>query len=387
MRLVILILFFVSGIAGAQQVRLSVQNTGAFARREVVSIPWDVLAGSFDKAVAPDIRIWKSPSGEPAALQWIDENGDGKWEELLFLAEVPAASKTQYTVGVRNDLDPPALPGSASGRFVPERYDDFAWENDRVAFRAYGPAGQQKALNGVSGATLSSGIDLWLKKVPYNIIDAWYAGHVKSPGFYHTDRGEGYDPYHVGSSRGTGGTGIRVGDRLGVSQNFTSWRILAKGPLRFVFELGYAPYGTSETAETKRVTLDYGSNFNRFDIRMSHKTDGFFTGISLHDGQGEIHMDDVRGLYGHWETIDGKSVGEGIVIDPGIVETAFPIPGDLPDEKQLIVEMRPSDRFRFYAGFAWEGSGQVSDAESWWDMLRRQAEIIRNPLLLQIEPQ
>ena len=28
----------------------------------------------------------------------------------------------------------------ARGRFVPERRDDFAWENDRIAFRVYGPA-------------------------------------------------------------------------------------------------------------------------------------------------------------------------------------------------------------------------------------------------------
>ena len=27
----------------------------------------------------------------------------------------------------------------AFGRFVPEREDDFAWENDKVAFRVYGP--------------------------------------------------------------------------------------------------------------------------------------------------------------------------------------------------------------------------------------------------------
>ena len=30
--------------------------------------------------------------------------------------------------------------GATYARFVPEREDDFAWENDLVAFRAYGPA-------------------------------------------------------------------------------------------------------------------------------------------------------------------------------------------------------------------------------------------------------
>ena len=36
-------------------------------------------------------------------------------------------------------------------RFVPERSDDFAWENDKIAFRAYGPA--------LSASAENSGID------------------------------------------------------------------------------------------------------------------------------------------------------------------------------------------------------------------------------------
>lgn len=33
-----------------------------------------------------------------------------------------------------------AADGFAACRFVPERMDDFAFENDKVAFRIYGPA-------------------------------------------------------------------------------------------------------------------------------------------------------------------------------------------------------------------------------------------------------
>jgi len=44
-------------------------------------------------------------------------------------------------------------------RFVPERADDFAWENDQIAFRAYGPAARNKPEN--------SGFDCWLKRVDY----------------------------------------------------------------------------------------------------------------------------------------------------------------------------------------------------------------------------
>ena len=44
-------------------------------------------------------------------------------------------------------------------RFVPERKDDFAWENDLIAFRAYGPA--------LRYFPEDSGFDAWPKRVPW----------------------------------------------------------------------------------------------------------------------------------------------------------------------------------------------------------------------------
>ncbi|QBG48089.1 DUF4861 domain-containing protein [Verrucomicrobia bacterium S94] len=44
-------------------------------------------------------------------------------------------------------------------RYVPERADDFVWENDKAAFRMYGPT----FLKGKE----DSGIDCWLKRVDY----------------------------------------------------------------------------------------------------------------------------------------------------------------------------------------------------------------------------
>ena len=44
---------------------------------------------------------------------------------------------------------------------MPERLDDFAWENDLVAFRAYG-----SAIRRTKGPE-DSGIDCWLKRVRY----------------------------------------------------------------------------------------------------------------------------------------------------------------------------------------------------------------------------
>ena len=59
-----------------------------------------------------------------------------------------------------------AQDGFAAARFVPERKDDFAFENDKVAFRIYGPTLRDSKEN--------SGVDCWVKRVDYPIIDKWY---------------------------------------------------------------------------------------------------------------------------------------------------------------------------------------------------------------------
>ena len=48
------------------------------------------------------------------------------------------------------------------GRFVPERKDDFAWENEYAAFRMYGPA--------LKPENPSNGVDLWLKTSPELVV-------------------------------------------------------------------------------------------------------------------------------------------------------------------------------------------------------------------------
>lgn len=134
-------------------------------------------------------------------------------------------------------------------------------KNNKFAFRTFGSTAQKIIEDNIPGRTLSSGIDLWLKKVNYSIIDKWYAGNVKKSGYYHIDHGEGYDPCHVGESRGTGGIGVWEVDTLHTSKNFIAYRTIAIGPLRTVFELDYELWSEYGIKETKRISLDLGSNF------------------------------------------------------------------------------------------------------------------------------
>jgi len=173
---------------------------------------------------------------QPVLSQLIDSDGDDAPDELVFQTDLAAKESKTFTVeaGAR-----PALKADdfrVYGRFVRERHDDFAWENDRVAHRMYGPDLEIWKKEPLT----SSGIDVWVKRTKRLVVNEWYLTDD-----YHRDNGDGADFYSVSKSRGCGGVAIFAGDKPAVSRNFVSSRVLANGPIRLIFELGYAPFETS----------------------------------------------------------------------------------------------------------------------------------------------
>ena len=365
---------------------ISVSNDLDFDRNEIVSFDAKNLLDKFEKAAIDYILITDS-TGKTIRHQWLDYDKDGTPEEFLFMAKVAAHKTSHYKIISDSSFAMPEKEAVAYSRFVPERTDDYAWENDKVAFRTYGPTGQKEALEGVEGSTLSSGIDIWLKRTNKSIINKWYAEHVKNPGYYHTDHGEGYDPYHVGNSRGLGGLGVFENDSLYVSQNFVEYKTIASGPLKTIFELSYAPWDPYNVKETKRISLALGSHFSKFEISIEAE-DGipnYATGITLHNNQGEYEIDKEEGWIMHWERIDDAQVGEGIVMKPAVIDSAFAYTSKFPDQSNLLVTTTPKSPFTYYAGFAWEKSGDVSSKEDWIEIIKKQAKIIASPLKVDFE--
>lgn len=367
--------------------KLEVSNKMDFSRTEVVAMQRSQFAELLDGKQESAVRIIREGSGETQRTQWIDNNADGEADELLFMAEVAAGDATRYRLVIDSTLSEPESKVVAYSRFVPERTDDYTWENDKVAFRTYGPTGQREALEGVPGSTLSSGIDIWFKRTDESIIDKWYSEHLKSPGYYHEDHGEGYDPYHVGASRGTGGSGIWVEDSLHVSQNFTAHRTIADGPLRTVFELDYDSWSAFGVKETKRITLDLGTHFSKFEVTVeSDKAlPNYAAGISLHNNEGQVSINEEKGWVRHWETIDGAGVGEALVMDPAIIDSAFAHRTPTQDQSNLLVLLQPeAQKVTYYAGFAWEKAGEIETEEAWEAHLEKFSSTLREPLTVEI---
>ena len=163
---------------------VSVKNPSAFDRHEIVEIPANKLP------MLPENKTYQivTRSGEilPSQLTY-----DGK---LIFQTNIKAAETISYIIKTGTPTD---FPTHTYGRFITERKDDFAWENDRVAFRIYGPA-----LIETDGP--SNGIDLWYKRTSNMIIDKWYKDDIAGVRSYHEDHGEGLDDYKVGRTLGAG---------------------------------------------------------------------------------------------------------------------------------------------------------------------------------------
>ena len=117
------------------------------------------------------------------------------------------------------------------GRYVPERKDDFAWENEYAAFRMYGPA--------LRPENPSNGVDLWLKASPELVVDSfYYREHVLGLP-YHINYGKGLDCYKVGHTCGAGGLVVIADNQTWIGGAYDRWEIIEQTPDKFVFRLEY----------------------------------------------------------------------------------------------------------------------------------------------------
>jgi hypothetical protein len=321
----------------------------------------------------------KDASGRELVAQAVDTDGDAyrRADILIFQSDFAAGETKTFTVAVGAKQVFKREQFKAFGRFNRERFDDFVWENDRIAHRTYG-----KALETWEGEPLSSStIDIWSKRTPRMVVNDWYLSDD-----YHTDHGDGADFYSAGLSRGCGGNGLWSAERLWTSRNFIHSRVLANGPIRVLFELEYAPFEMDgiNVSEVKRVSLDAGSQLDRFESRYKQftrpgQTRKLVTGIGLKKVAGEkLESDAVRGWLVKWEKVE-KNAGEqglAVVARPETVEK-------IAEDKlnQLLIARVPENGTAIYwAGFCWDKAGQIKDANAWKNYVDEFAQGVASPI-------
>ncbi|HEY0945752.1 MAG TPA: DUF4861 family protein [Opitutaceae bacterium] len=387
-------------VLAAETALVTVTHDLAIARpAQTITIPWAQVNKALPGALLQRIAV-KDAAGRVLpyqvtniAPQAKDPKGEGiAYGELIFQYDFAAGEKSATFTIEKTETVAPVFPTKAFARYVPERLDDFAWENDRVAHRTYGPAlaAPDEPKTGKE-VLVTSGLDVWCKRVTYPIVDRWYN---KGHDHYHKDEGEGMDMYQVGGSRGCGGTGIWDGQTLHVGRNYKTWKVLANGPIRAIFELAYDTWDANgmKVSEVKRFTVDAGHNLDQIESTFT-VVDGAAKALTVaiglnknpadkgQDPKIDVTHDKAAAFLTQWvaqKTND--ELGTAIVLP----ENAFQ--GFAEDERNLLVlaKATPGEPLRYFAGAGWSRSGQFSSKAEWNAYVAAEAACAKSPVKVTI---
>ena len=321
----------------------------------------------------------KDSAGKELLAQAVDTDFDAyhKADIVIFQADFAPNETKTFSVSTGSKQVFKKEQFKAFGRFNRERFDDFVWENDRIAHRTYG-----KGLETWAGEPLtSSTIDIWSKRTPRMVVNDWYLSDD-----YHADHGDGADFYSAGKSRGCGGNGLWAADQLWTSKNFVNSRVLANGPIRVMFELDYEAFDVNgvKVTETKRITLDGGSQLDLFQsFYKPEKPGALTTGIGLKKVSGEqVEANAAHGWLLKWEKMDKNAGSQGlaIVVDPKVFVKQT-------EDKlnQLILAKVPeSNVASYWAGFCWDKAGHIADAAAWKKYVDEFAQGVQSPITVSV---
>jgi hypothetical protein len=328
--------------------------------------------------------------------------------KVLLDAGVRPHGKLTFTV---KKGTPKNYPFVCDGRVYQERKDDYAWENDRTAYRVYGPALQRTGER-------SFGTDVWSKNTPELVVEQryWIEDVVMMPAVeklrkenrqrgdslyrlnsYHNDHGRGMDLYQVGATLGCGTPALMENGQLVYPYCFSECEILDNGPLRTTVHLTYHPAKVGQdtaVVEHRYIQLDKGSNFNRVMVRYEGLTHAvkLATGVVIHSADKKnVWLDKNQVLYA--DPTDNPRVNNcqlfvGTLYPEGVSETKkvlFDKPWGGNEGHALGIKNNYyGDSFYYYFGSAWS-KNDVRTMEEWKARAQWTLRSLRSPLKASIE--
>ena len=333
---------------------------------------------------------------------------------LIFPTSVKASSTATYTIKPGN---PKPVDVISCGRVYPERVDDIAWENDKIAFRTYGPALQ-------ATGERAFGYDIWVKSVAEPVVEKRYEGELnpetkariselkktdpkaadelyKSVS-YHVDHGNGLDCYKVGPTLGGGTAALMVNDTIVYPYCYKTFEVLDNGPLRFTVKLTYNPLivNGDSVVETRLISLDAGSQLNKTVVTYDNlkETTPVVAGIVLHDPESsaQYKVSAEKGYVTYADPTDNPNNNNGTIFVGAILPTAEDAKAVYFEEKEkndlrggadghvlAIADYTPGSELVYYWGAGWSKYG-FDTIEDWNAYIDEEASLKSEPLTVSI---
>ena len=419
-----------SSYCHAQQATIVVSNPTSTPRTELISLSMSEVKAKLGNATPKkgEAYIVKNKCGQQIGSQ-ITHDG-----LLLIDASVRPHGSATYYVSIGKPYQQKVY---ATGALYKIRKDDIAWENDRCAYRVYGPALQKTGER-------SFGTDIWVKNTPDTMVYERYVkdmnGNIKGDKMdakvralqkqekvekntakaaalakqikalqaesretdiltsFHLDHGNGLDPYRVGATLGLGAPSLMVGKNQVLPYCYKDYKILDNGPLRFTVELTYNPSTVGDmknVVEHRIISLDKGSNFNKMTVwydGLTTPTD-FATGFPIHeeDTETKTFAKDYVSYADPTDNIEvnNSQVYVGVLFPEGIDHTYY----QLFDKKHdgatghalgLKRGLKNGEKYSYYFGAAWSKYDVRSYAE-WQIRIKDYLDALKNPLQVEIK--
>ena len=417
-----------SNYSYAQQATVVVNNPTDAQRQELVEVNISDVKAKL-AGIAPkkgEAYIVKNKRGQQIGSQITH---DGK---LLIDASIRPHGSATYYISIGKPYPQKVW---TTGALYKMRKDDIAWENDRCAYRVYGPALQRTGER-------SFGTDIWAKNTPDTVVYERYVmdkqGNVdgdkvdekvkseerrmknlsgaaleaqkakikalKAESYeidvttsFHLDHGNGLDPYRVGATLGLGAPSLMIGNQQFLPYCYKTYKILDNGPLRFTVELTYNPSTIGDmqnVVEHRIISLDKGSNFNTMTVwyeGLTHPTD-FATGFPIHeeDTETKTFAKDYVSYADPTDNIEvnNSQVFVGVLFPNGIDNTYY----QLFDKKHdgatghalgLKRGLKNAEKYSYYFGAAWS-KYDVRSYTEWQIRIKEFLEALKTPLQVKL---
>ena len=387
--------------AGAQNVKIIVNNDEKVQRQEVVEVCAKQLYQKMGISYGSPVIV-KNALGQQVGYQLTHDS------LLLVDASVRPCGTAEFTVEPGTPRQPKIY---VTGRQYPERVDDIAWENDRTAYRIYGPALQRNKER-------AFGVDVWVKNTPDLEVEKRYVTELSNHSAiealkkegktqealdmeeattYHFDHGYGLDCYKVGPTLGGGAPALMDNGELVLPYCYRDYQILDNGPLRFTVRVDYNPTSIGKDkniVEHRIISLDKGSNFNRCTVwydGLSEKRD-LAAGIVVHPEDTEtMHLASNMALYADPTdnpTKQNFQIFVGLLFPEGIDYTRY-----LYTEQDRqngnaghvigVKSYTTGTRFTYYFGSAWS-KNDVRTMDEWKLRSEQTIDALQTPMKVTI---
>ncbi len=287
----------------------------------------------------------------------------------------------------------------SNGRIYPDREDDLAFENDKTAWRLYGPRSKPQNV---------SGFDVFAKNAPEPVLDRLYQSELASYALndrlkrqgrgaewqtihrnkftYHRNHGQGMDAYTVGHTLGAGAPALLIDGHISIPDVYDQADILDNGPLRFTVRetLNTSGHGT----ETRLISLDKGTHLASCTVSYDSLTGPtqVCSGIILHDtDKPHTAVSKKAGYIAYADPLDSPDGQNGQLYLACLYPEKPKKLGIINDDSGRHIAgqttIRPGQSFHYLFGAAWSRY-DTPTMDVWESLLTGYARNLKSPLIV-----